>query len=119
MLWLDQPNQIERIFDQVRLDLEIQRAVESETRAQVDLEEPWIQVVIQKDIVSEQLVAVVAADIGLLDLILGCLLYAQKALDYDIIDLAPHEADVDSILLEMLLESAEAPFEATVVISCI
>lgn len=47
---------------------------------------------------------------------LGDVFDAHEALDHYIIYLAPHQVDIDALLLEVLLHGAEAPFEAAVVL---
>ena len=59
---------------------------------------------VQKDVISEEFVAVVPVDVGSAQLRLGLRLDAQQALDYDVVDLGPHVRIINPELLQMVTE---------------
>ena len=111
--------QIEHVTYQVALDGHIERRFCGHGRAQIDLNQPRLQIRVNQDVKAEQFKAVGPMRAILLHGGLDVVLAAEDCLDDDIVDAGPEQVHVDAHLLQVLAEGAQAPLVAEIVLLCV
>lgn len=82
-------DEIKAIIDEVRLDAEIQRRITCKRRAEIDLQEPWLQVRINQNIKTKNFKTIGSMSTVLLHLILNIVFSTKNSFNNDIICSTP------------------------------